>query len=92
MGSPRRTLTPDESRILGLLRDYYGPSNNVDAVFFTHRDEAVIFARDLNGVAGICVNLTVVPMMQRMQGVADADVFQKYLCPPETVAVPQKEE
>jgi hypothetical protein len=53
MESPRRPLTADESRILGLLCDHYGPSNNVDAVFFTDRDEAVIFATDRNGVAGI---------------------------------------
>jgi hypothetical protein len=90
MASPRRPLTPDESRILDVLRDQYGPSNNVDAVFFTDRDEAAIFATDRNGVAGICVNLTVVPMMQRMEGVADADVFEKYLRPPGTTAVPRE--
>ena len=47
-------VTPDESRILDLLRDHYGPSNNLDAIFFTEHDEAVIFATDRNGVAGIC--------------------------------------
>jgi hypothetical protein len=89
MAQPRRPLTTDEARILGVLRDHYGPANNVDAVFFTDRDEAVIFAKDRNGVTGICVNLTVVPMMQHMEGVADADVFEKYLQPPGTIAVPR---
>jgi hypothetical protein len=88
MASPGRTLTPDEARILDMLRDHYGPSNNLDAVCFTEHDGAVIFATDRNGVAGICVNLTVVPMMQRMEGVVDADVFEKYLRPPGTKAGP----
>lgn len=62
-----------------MLRDHYGPANDVDAVFFTDRDEAIIFAKDRNGVSGICVNLTVVSMMQQMEGVADADVL-KSIC------------
>ena len=44
-----------------------------------------------NGVTAICVNLTVVPTMQQMEGVADADVFETYLRPPGTTAVPRKE-
>jgi hypothetical protein len=87
--APRRLLTADEARILSVLREQYGPANNVDAVFFTDRDEAIIFAKDRNGVAGICVNLTAVPMMQQMEGVADADVFDRYLRPPGTAAVPR---
>ena len=89
MESPRRPLTPDEARILGVLRDHYGPWNNVDAIFFTDRDEAVIYPKDQNGNCGICVNLTVVPEMQQIEGVADADVFEKYLRPPGTTAVPR---
>jgi hypothetical protein len=89
MAQPRRPLTADEARILGVLRDHYGPANDVDAVFFTDRDEAIIFVKDRNGVSGICVNLTVVPMMQQLEGVADLDVFEKYLRPPRTRAVPR---
>lgn len=84
MAAPKRSLTSDECRILALLADHYGPSNNIDGVFSTDRDEAIIFATDRNGVAGICVNLTVVPTMQKMEGVCDADVFEKYLRPPGT--------
>lgn len=87
----RRPLTTDEARILGVLRDQFGPANNLDAVFFTDRDEAIIFATDSNGVPGICVNLSFIPVMQRIEGVADADadVFEKYLRPPGTIAVPR---
>jgi len=82
IAQPRRPLTVDEARILGVLREHYGPANNVDAVFFTDRDEAIIFTQDRNGIAGICVNLTVIPEMQQMKGIADADVLEKYLSSP----------
>lgn len=85
----KRQLTADEWRILQLLQDNYGPQNNLDAVFFSAGDEAAIFVKDINGVPGILANLTVIPTMQKMEGVAHDEVFERYLRPPGTQTVPK---
>jgi hypothetical protein len=57
--------------------------------FFSARDEAAIFVKDINGVPGMLANLTVIPTMQKMEGVADDEVFERYLRPPGTQTVPK---
>lgn len=89
MDSKRRPLTPDESRILELLQDNYGPQNNLDAVFFPDGGGAAIFVKDINGVMGILVSLTGTSMLQKIEGVPDDKVFEKYLCPPGTQTIPK---
>ena len=86
----KRPLTPDEKRILDLLRQHYGPLNNLDSVFFALNDQACIFAKDRNGVSGMFVNLTVIPIMQKEQGVRNEDVFEQFLKPPGIIAVPRE--
>jgi hypothetical protein len=89
MDSKRRSLTPDESRILKVLQDKYGPQNNLDAVFFPDGGGAAIFVKDINGVIGILVSLTGTSMMQKMEGVPDDEVFERYLRGPGTRTVPK---
>jgi hypothetical protein len=84
MASSRRILTTGESHILDLLRDYYGPANNADAVFFTDRDEAVIFVTDCNGIAGMAVNLTNVALFQQMDNLSDEETIEQWLRIPES--------
>jgi hypothetical protein len=79
-------LTTDESRILGLIRHYYGPQNDLSKVCFT-KYGAVIMVTDVNGVVGILVNLTVIPQMQKLEAVADEEVFNRYFCPPGTLTI-----
>lgn len=45
MANERRPLTEGELFILGLIQDAYGSENSEDEVFFSDRDEAVIFVR-----------------------------------------------
>jgi len=55
---PRRALTESESFVLQHIQDMYGNQNTEHDVFFSNRDEAVIFVKDRNGVMGLAVVLT----------------------------------
>ncbi len=57
MTNERRPLTEDELFILGLIQDAYGSENTEDEVFFSDRDEAVIFVQgdSESGGLGIAV-------------------------------------
>ncbi|MGD0767366.1 MAG: hypothetical protein ABSB42_03990 [Tepidisphaeraceae bacterium] len=87
MESKTRPLTDDEARILRLLRNLYGPQNDVDSVFFTNQDQAAILVRDKNGVDGILVVLTNVALTQKTEGMSDEEVSKKCLLPPFAIAV-----
>ena len=54
----RRPLTDVEQFVLGEVQAYWGNQNTPDEVFFTERDEAVLFALDRNGRMPVCVVLT----------------------------------
>jgi len=56
--APRRPLTEGEALVLSHIQDMYGPQNSVDKVFFSDRNEAVLFVTDNNGVAGLAAVLT----------------------------------
>jgi hypothetical protein len=85
MESPRRPLTDDEARILKLLRDLYGPQNDVDSVSFTNQDQAAILVRDINGASVIIVVLTNVAITQKMEGWSDEEVCKKCLLHPSAI-------
>ena len=84
MSIAHRRLSADESRILELLLEHYGPANTADRVFFTEEDEAVIMVRDRTDSDCLCVNLTVLPLMQQAEQIPDDEVFARYLSFPET--------
>jgi hypothetical protein len=55
---PRRELRPDESAILRIIQEGYGPQNTIDQVFFTSKGEAAIFVKALDGTYPLTVNLS----------------------------------
>jgi hypothetical protein len=54
----RRPLTEKETFILAQIQDMYGRHNSEDQVFFSDRNEAVIFVTDQHGVVGLGTVLT----------------------------------
>jgi len=54
----RRELTAGEIAILALIQREFGPQNSADQVFFIDADEAVIFAKAVDGTSGPMANLT----------------------------------
>lgn len=54
----RRVLTDGETAVLAIIQEGYGPHNNVDKVFFSPTDEAVIFVRLENGMSVVMANLS----------------------------------
>ena len=54
----RRPLTPEELFVLEQIQDMYGEQNSEEQVFFSDRDEAVLFVTDANGVKGFVAVLT----------------------------------
>ncbi len=55
---PRRALTEGESFVLQHIQDMYGNQNTEQNVFFSVRDEAVIFVKNRNGNEGLLAVLT----------------------------------
>ena len=55
---PRRALTEGESFVLQHIQDMNGNQNTEQNVFFSVRDEAVIFVKDRNGNEGLLAVLT----------------------------------
>ena len=53
-----RQLTAGELSILGMIQEAYGQQNTVDNVFFSERDEAVIFVKTATGTTPLMVVLT----------------------------------
>ncbi len=54
----RRELTAEEAAILKIVQEGYGPQNSIDEVFFSERDEAVIFVKAPDGTMLLAANLT----------------------------------
>ena len=61
----RRDLTDAEQLVLTEIQRYWGPQNTVDRVFFTERDEAVLFVLDRDGGVPIVIVLTNIGEMHR---------------------------
>jgi len=53
-----RELTANEAAILRTIRQWYGPQNSPDDVFFTDSDEAVIFVTAIDGTSRLIANLS----------------------------------
>jgi hypothetical protein len=53
-----RQLTTGELEILEMIQEAYGPQNTADNVFFSERDEAVIFVKTATGTTPLMVVLT----------------------------------
>ena len=53
-----RQLTAGELAILEMIQGAYGQQNTVDNVFFSERDEAVIFVKTATGTTPLMVVLT----------------------------------
>ncbi len=54
----RRALSDGESAVLILIQQGYGPQNEIDKVFFTKADQAVIFVEASDGTSQIMANLS----------------------------------
>jgi hypothetical protein len=54
----RRELTTGEAAILAAIQGEFGSQNTADQVFFTDADEAVIFAKAVDGTSAPIANLT----------------------------------
>jgi hypothetical protein len=54
----KRVLTDGEHSILKIIQDGYGPQNSADKVFFTERNEAVIFVKASDGTSPLMANLS----------------------------------
>ena len=54
----RRDLTAIEQLVLSEIQRYWGPQNTVDRVFFSERDEAVLFVLDSEGELPMVIVLT----------------------------------
>jgi hypothetical protein len=54
----RRELTTQEAAILKMIEDGYGSANSTDEVFFSEKDDAVIFVKASDGTMPLCANLT----------------------------------
>jgi hypothetical protein len=58
MSGARRELTATEAFVLSEIQQYWGSQNSVDDVFFTERDEAVLFVRARDGRTAVIIALT----------------------------------
>jgi hypothetical protein len=54
----RRVLNAGETAILVVIQQGYAPQNTADIVFFTERDEAVIFVKASDGTSPLMANLS----------------------------------
>jgi hypothetical protein len=63
--SRRRDLSDAEQLVLTEIQRYWGPQNTLDRVFFTERDEAVLFVLDRDGGLPIVIVLTTLGAWQR---------------------------
>jgi hypothetical protein len=54
----RRELTPGERAILDMIQVGYGPQNTEEKVFFSDKDDAVIFVVARDGTSTLCAVLT----------------------------------
>jgi hypothetical protein len=58
MKNPRRELTDGERLVLLEIQIYWGYQNTADDVFFSDRDEAVLFVKAPDGSTPVAIVLT----------------------------------
>ena len=75
---PDRILTESETAILDIIQRGYGSQNGADQVFFTEKDEAVIFVRAGEGTSRIMANLSFLAGL-RAQGTSDDELKRDWL-------------
>ncbi len=76
--SGRRQLTTREAEILAAIQDLYGDVNDEDSVFFTPKQEAIIFIRDRAGVSQLMANLSFLAQL-RDEGSTLAEIREQWL-------------
>jgi hypothetical protein len=69
---PKRTLTAEETAVLTIIQEGYGPHNHAGRVFFSPANEAVIFVRLSNGMSALMANLSNLATW-RAQGTISSD-------------------
>jgi hypothetical protein len=78
--SARRQLTASETRILAVIRDLYGDTNDEDSVFFSPEQDAVIFIHDQAGVSQFITNLSLLARMHD-EGTTLEEIREQWLEP-----------
>ncbi len=73
----RRTLTVGEAKILRMIQEEYGPQNTEKDVFFSEKDEAVLFVKAREGTSPIAVVLTNLAAWRQDGTIANDDVLRK---------------
>ena len=75
-----RQLTTGELEILEMIQEAYGEQNTVDSVFFSERDEAVIFVKTATGTTPLMVVLTNLAQWRADGAIAsDEELKRKWL-------------
>lgn len=64
------------------IKDLYGDQNTTEDVFFSDRDEAIIFVKDIVGTMGLCVSLSNVAKWAKQDGLSRDQVCEQYLLIP----------
>lgn len=75
-----RPLSTEETRILEMIRSYYGPRNTAESIVWSDADEAVVWVKDGMGVVGLMVHLTNLAEL-RLDGTipSDAELRREWL-------------
>ena len=73
----RRPLSQGEQFVLAQIQDIYGPQNEEGDVFFSDRDEAVIFVKDRNYASVGVVVLTNVAQMYEDGTITSLDELRR---------------
>ncbi len=76
--SVRRQLTPREAEILAAIQDLYGDVNDENSVFFSPKQEAIIFIRDQAGASQLTANLSFLAQL-RDEGSTIAEIREQWL-------------
>jgi hypothetical protein len=78
----RRKLTDEENKILRMIQEEYGFQNTEQDVFFSDKDDAVIFVKASDGTMPIMIVLTNLVLF-RKEGIiaSDEELRSKWLHP-----------
>ena len=75
----RRALTAEETSVLAIIQQGYGPQNDKDRVFFTESDEAAIFVEASDGTSPVMANLSNLAAWRRDGTIPNDDELKKWL-------------
>lgn len=75
----RRALTAEETSVLAIIQQGYGPQNDSDRVFFTESDEAAIFVKASDGTSPMMANLSNLAALRRDGTIPNDDELKKWL-------------